>query len=90
MKFPVFSAKTQRSGAINYAHTISGAGIQADLKTFAALGVHGTSAITCLTAQNPKEVRSVQPERPEIVRDQIMAVLLALLPDRHPNRLPLR
>lgn len=57
-----------------------GAGIQADLKTFAALGVHGTSAITCVTAQNPREVRAVQPCRPEIVRYQVEAVFDELLP----------
>ncbi len=57
-----------------------GAGIQADLKTFAALGVHGTSAITCLTAQNPKGVRGIQAARPEIVRRQIEAVFAELPP----------
>ena len=57
-----------------------GAGIQADLKTFAAIGVHGTSAITCITAQNPLEVRAVQPIQPEIVRGQIAAVLEELKP----------
>ncbi|MEK7684301.1 MAG: bifunctional hydroxymethylpyrimidine kinase/phosphomethylpyrimidine kinase [Verrucomicrobiota bacterium] len=57
-----------------------GAGIQADLKTFAALGVHGTSAITCITAQNPKEVRSIQACTAEIVRDQIAAVFAELPP----------
>lgn len=51
-----------------------GAGIQADLKTFAALGVHGTSAITCVTAQNPRGVRGVQAIRPALVRQQIEAV----------------
>jgi hydroxymethylpyrimidine/phosphomethylpyrimidine kinase len=57
-----------------------GAGIQADLKTFAALDVHGTSAITCITSQNPDGVRSIQPIRPEIVRDQIDAVFEAFKP----------
>ena len=51
-----------------------GAGIQADLKVFASLGVHGTSAITCVTAQNPDRVSAVQACRPEIVRAQIEAV----------------
>jgi len=57
-----------------------GAGIQADLKTFAALRVHGTSAITCVTAQNPREVRAVQPLRPDMVRAQLEAVCAELPP----------
>lgn len=57
-----------------------GAGIQADLKTFAAIGVHGTSAITCITAQNPLEVRDVLAVRPETVRNQIKAVSEVLKP----------
>ena len=51
-----------------------GAGIQADLKTFAALGVHGTTAITALTAQNTYEVTGVLEVPPEFVVEQIMAV----------------
>ncbi len=51
-----------------------GAGIQADLKTFAALGVHGMSAITAITAQNTVEVTAVHPVPPEIVKQQIEAV----------------
>lgn len=57
-----------------------GAGIQADLKTFAALGVHGASAITCLTAQNPKAVRGIHACPPEMVRLQLEAVFDELKP----------
>lgn len=54
-----------------------GAGIQADLKTFHTLEVFGTSAITCVTAQNPDEVRDVAALDPAIVRSQIEAVTTA-------------
>ncbi|MEM0442581.1 MAG: bifunctional hydroxymethylpyrimidine kinase/phosphomethylpyrimidine kinase [Candidatus Caldarchaeum sp.] len=52
-----------------------GAGIQADLKTFAAHGVHGMSAITCITAQNTETVSAIQPIPAEIVREQIRTVV---------------
>ena len=51
-----------------------GAGIQADLKTFAALGVYGASVITALTAQNTKGVAAVHEVRPAFVTAQIDAV----------------
>jgi hydroxymethylpyrimidine/phosphomethylpyrimidine kinase len=57
-----------------------GAGIQADLKVFAALGVHGTSAVTCLTAQNPKRVTAVEVCSPKVLRAQIEAVFEELPP----------
>ena len=57
-----------------------GAGIQADLKTFAALGVHGTSVITCLTAQNPRRVLGVEACSPIILRRQMAAVFSELPP----------
>jgi hydroxymethylpyrimidine/phosphomethylpyrimidine kinase len=57
-----------------------GAGIQADLQTFGALGVHGTSAITCLTAQNPRGVTGIQACSPAILRRQIQAVFAELRP----------
>jgi len=52
-----------------------GAGIQADLKTFAALGVHGTSAITAITAQNTTGVTDILELPVELVRKQIAAVV---------------
>lgn len=51
-----------------------GAGIQADLKTFAAFGVYGASAITALTAQNTRGVRGIHPVPPAFVTAQIDAV----------------
>ncbi|MEI8064019.1 MAG: bifunctional hydroxymethylpyrimidine kinase/phosphomethylpyrimidine kinase [Verrucomicrobiota bacterium] len=54
-----------------------GAGIQADLKTFQALGVFGTSAITAITCQNPAGVSAVQPVKPRIVAEQISQVCTA-------------
>ena len=52
-----------------------GAGIQADLKTFAALGVYGASVITALTAQNTRTVHRIHFPSPEMVADQIDLVL---------------
>ena len=52
-----------------------GAGIQADLKTFAALGVYGTSVITAITAQNTLEVTAVHEVPTQVVAAQIEAVL---------------
>jgi hydroxymethylpyrimidine/phosphomethylpyrimidine kinase len=54
----------------------AGAGIQADLKTFAALGVYGTSAITAVTAQNTRGVTKIVALAPEIVAAQIDAVVI--------------
>ncbi|MBI2874561.1 MAG: bifunctional hydroxymethylpyrimidine kinase/phosphomethylpyrimidine kinase [Firmicutes bacterium] len=51
-----------------------GAGIQADLKTFAVTGVHGASAVTALTAQNTLGVQGVQAVPAEFVRAQLQAV----------------
>ncbi|HZM05208.1 MAG TPA: hydroxymethylpyrimidine/phosphomethylpyrimidine kinase, partial [Candidatus Saccharimonadales bacterium] len=50
------------------------AGIQADLKTFALLGVHGVTALTCLTAQNPRAISRLEPCPPQMVRAQMEAV----------------
>ena len=51
-----------------------GAGIQADLKTFASLKVFGTSAITAVTVQNSVGVTGIHPVPPEIIKAQILAV----------------
>lgn len=52
-----------------------GAGIQADLKALDHIGVHGATAVTCVTSQNSTEVRSVYPLSPGAVLDQAACVL---------------
>lgn len=52
-----------------------GAGIQADLKTFAALGCFGTSAITAVTAQNTLGIKAIHPVPSSIIQNQITAVM---------------
>src|SRR6476620_206391 len=57
-----------------------GAGIQADLRTFAAASVHGKSVITCITAQNPARGLGIEACSPSIVRRQLEAVFTGLHP----------
>jgi hydroxymethylpyrimidine/phosphomethylpyrimidine kinase len=49
----------------------AGAGIQADLKTFAALGVYGLTAVTCVVAEIPGKVSRIEPVSPDLVGEQI-------------------
>ncbi|MDX1644161.1 MAG: bifunctional hydroxymethylpyrimidine kinase/phosphomethylpyrimidine kinase [Thermoanaerobaculia bacterium] len=69
------SAGSHRVLTIAGSDSGGGAGIQADLKTFAAHGVYGASALTAVTAQNTVEVRRVVVLEPALVRSQIEAVL---------------
>jgi hydroxymethylpyrimidine/phosphomethylpyrimidine kinase len=70
-------ARRSQSAATVVALTIAGsdssagAGIQADLKTFSALGVYGLTAITCVVAETPGKVSRIEPLSAEIVREQI-------------------
>ena len=57
-----------------------GAGMQADLKTFAALGVYGTSAVTCITAQNPERIVGIQGCESSVLGAQMAAVFAELPP----------
>ena len=61
--------------------SIGGAGIQADLKTFSALGVYGMTAITALTAQNTQSVLDIMPATEQNLRLQLDAVFSDVVPD---------
>ena len=49
----------------------AGAGVQADLKTFTALGVYGLTAVTCVVAEVPGRVSAMAPVPPEVVAEQV-------------------
>jgi hydroxymethylpyrimidine/phosphomethylpyrimidine kinase len=53
----------------------AGAGIQADLKTFTALGVYGLTAVTCIVAEVPRKVSRIEPVTARMVREQIDVLL---------------
>jgi hydroxymethylpyrimidine/phosphomethylpyrimidine kinase len=59
----------------------AGAGIQADLKTFSALGVYGCTAITALTAQNTSKVAEIFEVSPAMVEQQIRSIMTDMPPD---------
>jgi hydroxymethylpyrimidine/phosphomethylpyrimidine kinase len=82
MKSSIVNRKSSIPVALTVAGSDSGggAGIQADLKTFAAFGVHGASALTCLTAQNPRRVLAVESVSAKMLRRQMEAVFEELRP----------
>ena len=75
MKNQSFKHQYPRLLSIAGSDSGGGAGIQADLKTFAALGCYGMTAITAITAQNTTGVRAIHGVPPSMLRDQIDAVV---------------
>ena len=75
MSNEVFEFEYPRVLSIAGSDSGGGAGVQADLKTFAALGCYGMTAITALTAQNTRGVRAIHGVPPQMLRDQIDAVV---------------
>ncbi len=69
------SAATTVALTIAGSDSSAGAGAQADLKTFSALGVYGLTAITCIVAETPGKVSRIQPADPEMVHEQIEVLL---------------
>src|SRR5438477_10002689 len=72
--------RSQRAATVPVALTIAGsdssagAGIQADLKTFSALGAYGLTAVTCIVAETPGKVSRIEPVSGEIVHEQIVVL----------------
>src|SRR4029453_13534179 len=69
--------RSQSAATVPVALTIAGsdsgagAGVQADLKTFSALGVYGLTAVTCVVAEIPRKVSRIEPVSADLVGEQI-------------------
>src|SRR3712207_3450064 len=78
---PRGSRRSQSAATAPVALTIAGsdcsagAGAQADLKTFSALGVYGLTALTCVVAETPGKVQSIQAVETDVVAEQITLLL---------------
>jgi hydroxymethylpyrimidine/phosphomethylpyrimidine kinase len=71
----IMDKKYNRALTIAGSDSGGGAGIQADLKTFSALGCFGTSAVTAITAQNTVGVNGIHPVPVEMIKSQVSSVL---------------
>jgi hydroxymethylpyrimidine kinase/phosphomethylpyrimidine kinase len=77
----MYSVKIRKKAmTIGGSDSSGGAGIQADLKTFSSLGVHGASVITCVTAQNTKGVQAIYALEPKQVATQFDSIITDLRP----------
>jgi hydroxymethylpyrimidine/phosphomethylpyrimidine kinase len=72
--------KTEVVLVISASDSSGGSGLQADLRTIAAYGLHAVTVVTAITAQTAATVRTVEPVSPSLVRDQLAAALDAFSP----------
>jgi hydroxymethylpyrimidine/phosphomethylpyrimidine kinase len=71
------SAATTVALTIAGSDSSAGAGVQADLKTFSALGVYGLTAVTCVVAETPGKVSRIEPVSAALVREQIEVLFVS-------------
>jgi hydroxymethylpyrimidine/phosphomethylpyrimidine kinase len=77
----MYPVKTRKKAlTVGGSDSSGGAGVQADLKAFASIGVHGASVVTCITAQNTKGIQAIQPVDIKLMKQQFDSVATDLKP----------